>query len=194
MRRTSLIAVGLLAAAAWRLEVQWHGWDGLTWITYFHWAIPLGALLFSGWLYRFAGARRPALLAVAAFALAGAVFLIEINALAVVYSRMPGGEARFTAALVIHLGVFVAYPLALWWVARGLGAPLRGRRCLAGLALYLAAFPIAIGLLAAVGHAGGADALHAIKSGFVIPWLLVGLGWPFAAPPEEVGGARPGGA
>lgn len=189
MRWVSLITIALLAAVGWRLEVEWHGWDGLGWIGYFHWAIPVGALLVSGWLHRFGEARRPMMLAVAAFGLAAAVFLIEINAVAVVYSRWPGGQTRFLTALGLMLGAFVAYPIGLWWIARGLGAPIRLRRCLLGLALYGAALPLTVALLDLMSHRGGADMLHAIKTGFVIPWLVVSLGLPFAG--EEAGDAAP---
>lgn len=177
--RFALLAVALIAAAGWRAEVEWRGWAGLTWIGYFHWAIPFGALLFSGWLYRFAGARRPLALAALASGLAAAAFVGELDALRVVYSRWPGGEARWIAGSTQALAVFWLYPTTLWIAGRRLGAPISGRGALAGLAAYAAAMPMAIVALDAVGHRGGADVLHAIKSGFVIPLLVGSLGLPF---------------
>jgi len=36
----TLATIALLIALIWRLEVEFRGWDGLTWIGYFHLAIP----------------------------------------------------------------------------------------------------------------------------------------------------------
>ena len=32
----SLITLSILAGLLWRLEVEYHGWAGLIWLTYFH--------------------------------------------------------------------------------------------------------------------------------------------------------------
>ncbi len=48
-------SVALLAGLLWRAEVEWHGWAGLTWLDHFHWAVPIGVLLFLGWLALFCG-------------------------------------------------------------------------------------------------------------------------------------------
>ena len=36
---TSLVGVSLTAALLWRAEVDWRGWAGLTWLTYFNTAL-----------------------------------------------------------------------------------------------------------------------------------------------------------
>jgi hypothetical protein len=45
----SLIIVSIISGIIWRLEVEYHGWHGLTWLTYFHLAIPIGFGLFLVW-------------------------------------------------------------------------------------------------------------------------------------------------
>lgn len=44
------------------------------------------------------------------------------------------------------------------------------------IAIYLLACPVSICILAVLNHPGGADAVHTIKSGVIIPFLIVGLG------------------
>jgi hypothetical protein len=44
--------------------------------------------------------------------------------------------------------------------------------------LFVVSWPVAVWLLEVVDHRGGADLIHALKSGFVIPLLVVSLGFP----------------
>jgi cytochrome b6-f complex iron-sulfur subunit len=50
----SLLLLAGIAAVLWRLEVDAHGWPGLIWLSYFHWAIPAAVLLLLAWIYFFA--------------------------------------------------------------------------------------------------------------------------------------------
>lgn len=180
--RIALIVVALLAAVAWRAEVEWHGWGGLVWIGYFHWAIPAGALLFAGWLYRFARARRPAALALVSLALAALAYVTLYDALLVIYTRWPIERGRWLLAGIQALAAIGLYPAALWLAARRCGAPVRGVACAVAFQLWVLA-PAAAGLvLDLADHIGGSDWLHAIKSGVVIPLLLVALGLPLVWP------------
>lgn len=179
-----LTAVAVLAAVAWRVELEVHGWDGLDWIGYFHWAIPLGVFLFFGWLYLFvpvsSKARRICLLLTAAVA-GAAWFLVVQFALcyrfnAEAFVPLTVGERPYRAYLNLIYAVVPLTPLLfvglLWaFVAR----PKLSRLALS-IAIYLLACPISVGILAAVGHRGKPDALHAIKSGVIIPFLVAGLG------------------
>ena len=45
-----LVALAALLGVVWRGEVEWHGWDGLRWVGYFHWAVPVGGIAFLAWL------------------------------------------------------------------------------------------------------------------------------------------------
>ncbi|MEZ4434622.1 MAG: hypothetical protein R3F65_19645 [bacterium] len=176
--RLTLAAVALLAAALWRLELEHHGWQGLTWITAPHHAIPAGALLFALWLWRAAPVRRPALLALASLALTAAAYHIEDTALHLIYNRWPLDRATYAYAYASALAAYLLYPIAHWLIARALGHRLRPRATLAALALYLAAVPLTIILLDLTHHPGSPDLIHAIKSGLVIPPLILALGWP----------------
>ncbi|MEL6634947.1 MAG: hypothetical protein AAFQ83_26015 [Bacteroidota bacterium] len=45
----SLALLAILCGLLWRLEVEYQGWAGLKWVSYFHWAAPLGLGLFMLW-------------------------------------------------------------------------------------------------------------------------------------------------
>ena len=175
----SLIAVALLAAVGWRGEVEHHGWGGLTWLTYFHWAIPLGAALFAGWLALFGGARRRLFLAAGALILAALAYWLLYGALMTIYSRWPPPPAQVWFNVGLALTTLVGFPSGVWLLGRRCGAAIRLGPCLLALGCWLGAVPLAMLGLEVTHHIGGADFLHTIKSGFVIPPLLIALGLPF---------------
>ena len=45
----SLLLLALLCWAIWGLEIYYHGEEGLIWLTYFHFAVPIGVILFLIW-------------------------------------------------------------------------------------------------------------------------------------------------
>jgi hypothetical protein len=47
------------------------------------------------------------------------------------------------------------------------------------MASYFLAIPFAMLIIAVVRHKGQVDSIHAIKTGFCIPFLMAGLGLPF---------------
>lgn len=178
-RVLSLFAVALLAGIMWRAEVEWRGWSGVAWVRWFHWAVPLGALLFALWLLVFSGARRRWTLAWASLVLGAAAYETLHGGLMTLYSRWPQPIADVHLAFGLCLAAVTLYPLSVWACARRCGVGIRLGPGLIALGLWAAAVPLAIGILDLTGHIGGADFLHAIKSGVVIPPLLVALGLPF---------------
>jgi len=81
--------------------------------------------------------------------------------------------------------VYPAIPVCACAIARAFGVRAGASRWLLSVGLFLAACPFAIGMLQVTGHIGGADAIHAIKSGFIVPLLVVGLGVPFVPLPAD---------
>ncbi|MBL4753370.1 MAG: hypothetical protein JKY52_07240 [Flavobacteriales bacterium] len=52
MAKYKILSLGILSlvlGVLWRLEVEYHGWEALKWIGYFHYAVPVGFLLFIAW-------------------------------------------------------------------------------------------------------------------------------------------------
>ena len=71
--------------------------------------------------------------------------------------------------------LYVSMPLILWRVASHFGQRISLKRGLFSLLLFLAAFPVALVFLSWTG-AADVDAIHTIKSGSIVPLLVLGLG------------------
>lgn len=182
---SALVAIGLAAAALWRIEVEAHGWYGLIWISYFHWAIPAGVIMFAAWLSVFSAvhptAKRIAF-SIAFIVFAAAAYLLA-HKLAVWHEYPPfiWELERPIWTWVGYLAIFPYIPLVyilFLLLAKSFGASVPRRGVALGACLWLIAFPLSMALLALVKHKGDSDMLHAIKSGFVVPFLIVSLGLP----------------
>jgi hypothetical protein len=191
---TSLFIVGVASAAAWLLEVHLRGWAGLQWINYFHLAVPCGTLLFLLWLNVHCGiASLPrrltylilvAVFAVGAYLVAGWSLCWHFGGIRV---WMPFDEWPLTYRLSlfsIYL-IFPAIPVTFLLLSRCFGVRFRKLGIVVGMAIYLLAIPLAMLIIAVVGHRGQADSIHAIKTGFCIPFLMAGLGLPFVFRKDE---------
>ena len=188
----SLFVVAVAGMLLWREELYRHGWDGLDWIGYFHWAIPEGVALFLVWLAIFCGITPPIrrvgfVVTAAAFAL-GVYYAVDF---AVFWYFGPPGpplgflllmtEGETPIRLYHHVFYLVvpAIPLFACLGAKVFGVRVTRAKWILSVALFLAAGPISICLLAATRHEGGPDGIHTIKSGYIIPFLIVSLGIPF---------------
>ncbi len=187
-KATTLAAVALVAAAMWRIELEIHGWGGLDWIDYFHYAIPAGYALFLGWVGRYAPMqsrpRRIMLLLTLGIA-ASAWYVVVLHAVYFHY-QIGGpsfiwlvenlGEERFLLFQSMSAWTIPITPIAFLLVLYCFGLRPGWRRISTAIFIYCLSFPVSIQMLDMIPHPGGADFLHAIKSGFVIPFLVVGLG------------------
>lgn len=186
----SLCICAIIAAGLWRVEIEWHGWAGLTWIKYFHWAVPIGYFMFVGWVGVTCGVlpwKKRALLIGLLIVIAPVLHVMVARAL---YFRFVGGPS-FLGVIIIYgedgfrllrrmiIVVYPALPVAAWIIARSFGIHSSPLRLVASLVVFITALPVAIVLLAITNHIGGPNPIHAIKSGFIIPMLFVGAGIPF---------------
>ena len=182
-----LVGVAILAAVVWRVELEVHGWDGLTWLEYFHWAVPAGALMFMVWL---------AVVVPIPGAVDRAVFLADTAIAAVVWylfalfalvSHFNAGPSAFVSMLLTgetlyHIYATLIYavvpltPLVFAFLLTVSGVRPSVWQLAVSLAMYVLACPVSIALLALTNHPGRPDAIHTIKSGFIIPFLISGLG------------------
>ncbi|MFO1489641.1 MAG: hypothetical protein U1F77_17870 [Kiritimatiellia bacterium] len=187
MKAATLGAVALVAAAMWRIELEIHGWGGLDWIGYFHCAIPAGYVLFLGWVGRYAPVQsRPRKIwLLLALGITACAWFLVVNYAA--YFRFVGGPVFLMLmmhfgeenVMLIHRMSVLAIPLtpfAFLLVLYCFGLRPGWRRITTSLFIYCLSFPVSIQMLDMIPPPGEADFLHAIKSGFVIPFLVVGLG------------------
>jgi len=184
----SLLTVGLLSAAIWWKEVQLRGWDGLQWAGYFHLAVPVGATLFLAWLSFHCAistiAKRVVYLILVTAFIAGAYLVAEWSLcwhFGAHQVWMPFNEWPFVLKLSLFsiYFTFPAIPILLFCLSWCFGIKFQKIGLAVGLITYGLAVPAAILIIYLVNHRGYPDSIHAIKTGFCIPFLMVGLGLPF---------------
>ena len=196
----SLCLLAGIAAVLWRAEVEYHGWAGLTWIGYFHWAVPAGVGLFIAWLAVFSGITplwRRALFLVTAGAFAVVAYRVSywalwhyFHPLGWMFSTPNPSKARVELYLGAVYLVYPGVPVCACLIARLFGVRLKVAHWLLTVVLFVAACPFAVGMLHLTDHAGKNNPIiHTIKSGFIIPLLVIGLGVPFLWPGRS--GRRP---
>lgn len=184
---SGLVGVAILAAVVWRVELEVNGWGGLAWLEYFHWAVPAGALMFMVWLALVVPipsiVDRAVFLAATAYA-AVMWYAVALFALVSHFNAGPSafvnmmltGETRYHIYATLIYAVVPLTPVVFAILLSVFGARPSVWQLTVSLAVYLLACPVSIALLALVDHPGGPDAIHTIKSGFIIPFLIAGLG------------------
>lgn len=167
----------------WRaeLETRW-GWASLDWIGPFHWAFPVAAGLYLLWMFRelreLSERKRQLVLGVTAV-LGAMAYFGGSTAMSWAYSRWIGLLPQFqcishiSSPLVVYAVLGAIY---FTMVAKATSPTAVGTA--AGVICYALAFPVALFLLWVTDHRGGADPIHAIKSGFVFPLITLALGLP----------------
>ena len=183
----SLAGMAIGAGLLWRLEIERHGWAGLTWISYDHWAVPIGVALFILWAVHFSGIAPVARRLKFVLVLSGSGVVLGTLAGAALWNYfVVGPMALFSTPLFGRL-VYVLYPgipLVLWVIGWGFGMRISIVRGLASLFVFLSSYPIALLALRLI-RPGEADAIHTIKTGYIVPLLVVGLGILFLPPTPE---------
>ena len=184
---TLLAAIGIISALLWRVEIELHGWAGLNWIGYFYWVIPIGITLFLGWLFMFTPSlnkiKRGILTLITA--IVSIIWFLVIQ-FALVYHFNPGPSA-FAQLLITGERLYQVYkdliyvlipltPLLFAMLLFTFGLKSKLSQLALAVLVYILACPVSVGILALLHHEGGADALHTIKSGIIIPFLVFGLG------------------
>ncbi len=180
-----LVALSLFCGLLWRAEVEYRGWEGLIWLMYFHASVPIGAALFLAWVARSdaapRGRRRVALLVVAGGYAALALGFVATT-LGVLFTTGPSalpllgahpGWIFALAALAI-----VGVPTGAFLVGRLLGARLPWRALPLSVALAAASGPAGLAILRVL-EPGHADAIHVVKTGAAVPFVVLALGAPW---------------
>ena len=98
-------------------------------------------------------------------------------------AHLGGGnlEAGFHRVLILHYVlpvIWLVIPLAFCAICRGFGVQVKMATALTSSVLFLVSWPIAIFVRGLFEQLGSPDLIHALKSGFVIPFLVMSLGFP----------------
>jgi len=178
----SLIVIAIICGFLWRVELEHHGWAGLGWISYFHWAVPIGFALFLLW---------------------GNLFIslviqkrILINALAVICGILLYNGLKFSLTTSYSKGlvlfssddwrkvILFALPyLFILFIPIGAYLTLKVFKChppikfvIISMIGMILSIPISVVILYLFDHKGGSDFIHSIKSGILIPFWIISIG------------------
>lgn len=183
---SSLIVLALLVGGLWRAEIEYHGWGGLVWLSYFHWAMPVGIGLILIWvnLLIFEVWWRRILLSVLGFIYA----IIVAGILAAVLTPIlaTGPAAMFVSRpetpweKIVSYGIvgleMAVIPVGATTVIAFFGyEPLPKRLIYSSLGMLLS-IPASMFVLHIVRHVGGDDFIHCIKSGVLWVFWTFSLG------------------
>jgi len=178
----TLVALGVAGGVAWRVELEKRfGWNSLVWTSRFFWTVPVVVALFIAWAAYFASVRNRAgfVGVLLAFALPG--YLGADLALYTAFGRFASGFS-FSFALVIWLLI----PLSFCLLCRLLGAPVTAVKTICSTLLFVLSWPISTFVRDFFEQRGSDDYIHALKSGFIIPFLILSVGLPLLPTPTEI--------
>jgi hypothetical protein len=176
----SLLAVALFCGVAWRVELEWRwGWATLEWAWQYYWAFLVGAVGFTSWAIAVAQPLKRLRFGFAMMAMFDLTLEVFWTLLRFIFSRFllpPIWPIVYSTPIL-----WAMVPLVFGWICRWHGIRIHfGLHVLSSI-LFVTSWPFAVWLLDAVDHRGNADLVHALKSGFVIPLLVISLGFPLLA-------------
>ncbi|WP_395733573.1 hypothetical protein [Prosthecobacter sp.] len=180
----TLLLLALISGVAWRAELELRGgWAGLTWIGYFHWSIPASVFAFLVWVMCVTRVHRPLIFAVSLLVFSMLAFeLLKYLIHSCFFIRYWSAPDSLLDLRIVRGVIFLLFwpllPLAFCALCRGYGVPIKVGPALASAALCSLSWPLASFVRSFIEQRGGQDFIHALKSGFVIPLLILSLGLP----------------
>ena len=182
----SLIVLALVSGLLWRLELEYHGWKGLMWLSYTHLAIPVVYLLFLLWMnfYININWKKRALLSLLTIIYGVLIYIALGISLTYLFQGGPSGfmllilTPEWQYYLLRH-SIFVLMPIipiGTYFILKifKVHPPLK----YLGFALIgiVASIPVSIIILEVINHQGGHNIIHSVKSGVIIPFLVFSMG------------------
>lgn len=185
-RYLTLFLLAVICGVIWRTEVEYHGWAGLIWLDYYHYSVPISVILFIGWanLLFPIPMRKRLLMVLVGGLLAMLLFYWLTKFLYVHFNMGPsamimhmqmGGVARF----FYGYGIFILvplFPVATYLLMCFFGYKIHWKHVLISIAIIIASVPIGLFILERTNHIGGADLIHLIKTGILVPFWVFAFG------------------
>lgn len=182
----SLLFLAVFLGLLWRLEIEFHGWQGLIWVSYFHVSVPVGFGLFLLWANVLVNIdwKNRIFLNLATMVFGLLMYLGLVTSLTFIFAGGPFGfwllietsewEQNFYRFLIFLLIPLIPIGAYLLLKAVRRNPPIK---FLAFAVLGLiCSIPISVLLLEVFDHKGGADIIHTIKSGALVPFWVFSLG------------------
>ena len=182
----SLTLLSLICGLLWRIEVEYHGWTGLIWLGYFHWAVPVGFGLFLVWANGFVDVipNRKVLFNVVAIIFGALVYYGLDISLTYFFSQGPTAYMLLNTTPAWKYNLFrnafyliiPLMPVGTFFILKFFGKHIPLARLVLSVVGIIVSIPLSTLLLELVNHKGGHDYLHALKSGFLIPLWCFSIG------------------
>jgi hypothetical protein len=181
----TLLITALLIALVWRIEIELRGWAGLGWIGYSHVAIPLGGLLFMGWVWLVlrSHVHTPKIIGLVAIWGILAWLLLDYTVSAYFVGGMTAtGYMMALGALFNHI----------YWLSPAIwGASILCLYCgysflfrfppfvwLSGFVLWMGSWHFGLIVISIAPERGYHDLIHSLKTGWMIPFCVAAVGLP----------------
>lgn len=183
-----LLLLGLLLGFIWRIEVEYYGWEGLIWLGYSHASIRIGGLLFALWLWL---STRKLINKSVKLSLIFILWgMVAISILYIVsYSYFVIGPLAFMNLLTFGSAFLVMKTVApfvwsltiltLYWIySKFFKFPLLVG--FIGFLIWTFSWHLGLLIISVIPENGWPDLLHSLKTGWMIPFSVLGVGLPIA--------------
>ncbi|PCI98675.1 MAG: hypothetical protein COB15_05480 [Flavobacteriales bacterium] len=198
----TLILISILSGIIWRIEIEYHGWYGLTWISYFHLTIPIGFLLFMFWANFFIQLTtlKRALLNISALVYGLLIYISLRYSLVYLFGAGPKMTFEFleTPRWIWHLKGFSTFiiipmiPVGTFYIFKAFGKIVPLKSLLISIIGLLISSPLSMVFLELINDKGKPDAIHTIKSGVIIPICMFSIGLLIIGQMNNTGNNKPG--
>lgn len=182
----SLTLTALVCGLLWRTEHEYQGWIGLTWLGYFHFAVPIAYGLFLFWANQFIQAswNKRLLMNIAAIIYGVLVYYSLVASLTYIFNQGPSGFLMLIDTPpwkynLFRYSIFVIIPLipfSTFLILKIFKIKVSPKSLILSIVSIIISIPLSTILLKVVNHKGGHDYIHSIKSGFLIPLLVFSIG------------------
>jgi len=182
----SLIALSILIGLLWRMEVEYHGWAGLKWLSYFHLAIPAGICLFLAWANFFVKLELKEKLFINILSLlyGGLIYYGLATSLTYNFAGGPSGlflsmqtpQWAFDLLRLSILFIVPIMPTGSFLILKLFRREPTFKFLILAIAGVIISIPLSIFILGIVEHKGGHDFIHAIKNGILFPFWVFSIG------------------
>lgn len=182
----TLVFTAIICGLLWRIEVEYQGWAGLIWLTYFHFAIPIGFVLFAFWANLFIKIdwKRRILINVATFAYGIVIYYSLGISLTFIFAGGPSGfllimQTPEWQIKIFRYSIFVIIPfipIGAFLILKAFNQGVPIIFLILAIVSIIISVPLSTLILELVNHKGGCDCIHSIKSGVLIPLWIFSIG------------------
>ena len=182
----SLTILSIIIGLLWRMEVEYHGWTGLIWLSYFHFAIPIGFILFLAWGNYFINIdlKKRILLNVLAI-IYGVLFYYGLGtSLTYNFSSEASGflmvmqtsEWKLNLIRFSILFLIPFIPIGTYLILKLFKTMPKLKYLMISIVGIIISIPLSVLILKILNHKGGQDLIHSIKSGILKPFWVFSIG------------------